>query len=216
MGPLGRRPVGDLSGVGGAAVAAVGTFALSPDVLSYVAKGERGVEGPAAGFGGVCRGKGSWFCAPAAAGDGELLPEGKLLAGEGRARAGFATPGGSRAALGTAFCRLSCGRGLEGGGKATLVVASCEVLTVSLLYGGAALVAGATLAGATVSGVTVVGAAVAGATDGGLLVVLDGAELPRPELARCSLCLAREKGVVGLLIFSFTRSNVSNCMKAMI
>ena len=95
------------------------------------------------------------------------------------------------------------------------MVASCEVLTVSLLYVGAALVAGATLAGATVSGVTVVGAAVDGDTGGGLLVVLDGAELPRPELARCSLCLAREKGVEGLLIFSFTRSNVSNCMQAM-
>ena len=63
------------------------------------------------------------------------------------------------------------------------------------------------------SGVTLCEAAAGGATGGGLLEVLGGAEVPRPELARCSRCLAREKGVVGLLIFSFTRSNVSNCMQ---
>lgn len=45
-----------------------------------------------------------------------------------------------------------------------------------------------------------------------LLELLEGVELPRPELARDSLCLAREKGVVGLVIFSLTRSNVSSCI----
>lgn len=104
------------------------------------------------------------------------------------------------------------------------------MLTVSLLFAApavaGAIVAEATVAGACLPGATEVDEAVAGgslpgATGGGaplldaagwvLLDVLGGAELPRPELARESLCLAREKGVVGLVIFSLTRSNVSNC-----